>query len=188
MEVVSYGNCFLTPLLHLIDDQLSMLWRAIVWNASVLGGNKKWGKISGGIYEKAIYQGSIIQGQSSGWQLFGANYQWSIILRGNSLGVYFLGSNYPGGNCPGAIILGGNCHQIDPHQVNPQQRAIYRSEYVFQKESKLHFVLGSSLIACSIEFLWFTQAQEVQILSIAVSIWNSVLQNMIKKFHTVLKL
>ena len=117
----------------------------------------------------------IIQGQSSGWQLFGANYQWSIILRGNSLGVYFLGSNYPGG-------------QLSPNQVNPQQRAIYRSEYVFQKESKLHFVLGSSLIACSIEFLWFTQAQEIEILSMAVSIWNSVLQNMIKKFHTVLKL
>ena len=83
---------------------------------------------------KAIYPGSIIWGQFSGWQLFGGNYQYSIILWGNSLsaaclranylgaitregifwgGNYLGGKNsgdyYPGSNCPGGNYAGGNC-------------------------------------------------------------------------------
>ena len=75
----------------------------------------------------------IIQWQFSGWQLFEGNYQWSIILRGNTLGVNCWGATYlvdekqfsegqlscravilgVGGNCPGAnylgpIVLGGS--------------------------------------------------------------------------------
>ena len=64
------------------------LCRAIVWNAIVLGGNKKGGRLSGGNYLKAIYLGSIIQRQFFRGKLFGCNYQWSIILGDNS----FLGA------------------------------------------------------------------------------------------------
>ena len=38
------------------------LCRAIAWDAIVVGGNKKGGKLSGGNYMKAIYLGSIIRG------------------------------------------------------------------------------------------------------------------------------
>ena len=86
LDCLTFGFSY-SPLL-----QLSMLCRTIVWNAIVLGGNKKGGKLSGGNYVKAIYLGSIIQGQFSRWQRFEGNYQWSIILRGNSLGANFWGA------------------------------------------------------------------------------------------------
>ena len=66
---------------------------------------------------KAIYLGSIIRGQFFGWQLFGSNYQQSIIPPGNSLSANcprtnYLGGNYRGTNfweviVRGAITLGG---------------------------------------------------------------------------------
>ena len=87
-------------------DQLSMFCRAIVWDDIVLGSNKEEGKLSGSNYVKAIYLGSIINGQFSGWQLFGGNYQWSIILWDNSLGAKYPGGNCPGSNYPGGIVWG----------------------------------------------------------------------------------
>ena len=56
--------------------------------------NKKGGKLSWGNYVKGIYLGSVIQGQFSRSKLFRGNYQWLIILRGNSLNAV----------CPEAII------------------------------------------------------------------------------------
>ena len=49
------------------------------WDAIVLGGNKQEEKLSTDNYVKAVYLGSIIWGQFSGWQLFGGNYQYSVI-------------------------------------------------------------------------------------------------------------
>ena len=51
------------------------LFRAIAWDAIVVGGNKQGGKLSGDNYVKAIYLGSIIRGQFSWWKLSGGNYQ-----------------------------------------------------------------------------------------------------------------
>ena len=67
--------------------QLSSEWlyRAIAWDANVLGGNKQGGTLSSDNYVKAIYLGSIIQWQFSRWKLFGGNYQYSVILWGNCL-------------------------------------------------------------------------------------------------------
>ena len=69
---------------------------------------------------KAIYLGSIIRGQFFGWQLFGSNYQQSIIPPGNSLSANcprtnYLGGNYRGTNfweviVRGAITLGGQLY------------------------------------------------------------------------------
>ena len=53
------------PQLQLIDDQLPILCRGIVWYVIVLSDNKKGGKLSVGNYAKAICFGSIIQGQFS---------------------------------------------------------------------------------------------------------------------------
>ena len=84
------------------------------------------GKLSVDNYLKAINLGSIIRMQFSGWHLFCGNYQFLIILWGNSLNRPYPRANYPGGNnpegnypggnylgnclggnCPGVIILGG---------------------------------------------------------------------------------
>ena len=75
-----------------------------------LMGQEKMRKIIWRQLPESIYLALIIQGQFSGWQLFGGNYQWSIILWGNSLGSNFFGGNhpggkYPGGNCPGGEII-----------------------------------------------------------------------------------
>ena len=88
-----------SPLLHVTDDELSMLYRAFVLVAIFLGGNKKGGKLSRGNYVQTICLGFIIQGQFSGWQQFGGNYQRSIILGGNYLGEQLSGGNFLGGNC-----------------------------------------------------------------------------------------
>ena len=90
LDCLTFGFSY-TPLLHLIDDQLSLLCGTIVLDDIVLGSNKNGGKLSRGNYVKAIYFGSIINGQFFGWQLIGGNYQWSLILWGNYLGVSFLG-------------------------------------------------------------------------------------------------
>ena len=102
--------CFsYSHLLHVVDDLLSMLCRAIVWDDIVLGSNKKGGKLSGGNYVTAIYLESIVKGQFSGWQFFVANYQWSIILWDNSLAANFLGGTYLWGNILGGNYPGGSC-------------------------------------------------------------------------------
>ena len=111
LDYLTFGFWYF-PLLHLIDDKSSILGRAIVWDAILLGGNKKGGKLSGGNYVKAIYLGSIIQGQFSRWQLLESNYQWSIILRGNNFGSIFWdaiirGATILGYNCPGDYHTGG---------------------------------------------------------------------------------
>ena len=86
------------PLLQLIDDQLSMLCRAITWNDIVLGSNRKGEKLSGGSLAKGIYLKSIIKGEFYEWQLLAGNYQRllsgeeDINLRGKCQG-----GNYPGG-------------------------------------------------------------------------------------------
>ena len=111
LDYLTFGFSYF-PLLYFINDKSSILGRAIVWDTILLGGNKKGGKLSGGNYVKAIYLGSIIQGQFSRWQLLGSNYQWSIILRGNSFGSIFWGgiirgAIIPGENCPGDYYPGG---------------------------------------------------------------------------------
>ena len=107
--------------------------RTIAWDAIVLGGNKQRGKLSADNYVKDICLWSIIRGQFSGWQLLRGNYQYSIILCGNSLSVTCPRANYPGaitgeaifgeqlsednnpgvnypwGNCPGGNYPRGNC-------------------------------------------------------------------------------
>ena len=72
----------------------------------VLGGSKPGEKLSGDNYVKAIYLGYIIRGQFSGWQLFGGNYQYSIILWGNSLSTNCSRANYPGAVTGEAIFYG----------------------------------------------------------------------------------
>ena len=112
LDYLTFGFWYF-PLLHLIDDKSSILGRAIVWDAILLGDNKKGGKLSGGNYVKAIYLGSIIQGQFSRWQLLESNYQWSIILREIVLGQFFRvqlsgGQLSWGTIVQGTIILGDN--------------------------------------------------------------------------------
>ena len=89
--------------------KLSSEWlcREIAWDAIVLGDNKQEGKLSADNYVKAIYLGSIIRGQFSGWQLFEGNYQYTIILWGNSLRATCSRDNYPGAITGEAIFLGG---------------------------------------------------------------------------------
>ena len=77
---------------------------AIVWDAIVLG--KQGGKLSADNYVKAIYLGSIIWRQFSGWQLFGGNYQYLIILWGTSLSFTCSRANYPGTITGEAIFQG----------------------------------------------------------------------------------
>ena len=76
--------------------------------SNCLGCHCQGGKLSGHNYVKAIYLGSIIRGQFSGWQLFGGNYRYSIILWGNSLSTNCRRANYPGAITEEAIFLGGN--------------------------------------------------------------------------------
>ena len=103
-----------------------------VWDDIFFGRNKKEKHYLEAITWKLFIWVPIIQWQFSGWQLFEGNYQWSIILRGNTLGVNCWGATYlvdekqfsegqlscravilgVGGNCPGAnylgpIVLGG---------------------------------------------------------------------------------
>ena len=78
--------------------------RAIARDPIVLG--KQGGKLSADNYVKAIYPGFIIRGQFSGWQLFGGNYQYSIILWGNSLSATCPRVNYPRAITREAIFRG----------------------------------------------------------------------------------
>ena len=84
-------------------------FRAIVWDAIVLGSNKKGGPLR-----------SIVQSQFSWWQLFGGNYLGeitgeAIFLGGVIRGATIQGDNYPkgnylgGSNCPGGNYQGRNC-------------------------------------------------------------------------------
>ena len=108
-------------LLHLTDDQLSMSYRAIVWDDIVLGSNKKGGKLSEGNYVKTWKP--FIWGPLSRHSLLGDNYlkasiigksfcgvivwvqifwvvitRQIIILRGNCLEEIEFGSNCPSAN------------------------------------------------------------------------------------------
>ena len=80
--------------------------RVIAWDAIVLGGNKQGRKLSADNYVKTIYLGSIIRRQFSGWYLFGGNYQYSIILWGNSLSATYPRANYLGAITGEAIFWG----------------------------------------------------------------------------------
>ena len=57
---------------YFLKLSLEGLCRAIVWDAIVVGGNKKGRKLSGDNYMKAIYLGSIIRGQFCGGNYLGA--------------------------------------------------------------------------------------------------------------------
>ena len=78
-----------------------------VWDDIVLGSNENGGKLSGANYVKAIYLEFTINGSFPGDNYLG------VIISGQLFceaivwaSIFFFLFNYPGGNCPGAIVLG----------------------------------------------------------------------------------
>ena len=70
LDFLTFGFSY-SPMLDLVDHQLSMLYRAIVWNAVVLGSNKKGGKLF--------------------WTITWKPFIWVLLSRGNFPGDNYLG-------------------------------------------------------------------------------------------------
>lgn len=117
---------------------LEQLWRAIVWDAIVLGINKKGAKLSGAIRGKTFVRGSLSRGNFPGenclrviisGQLFCKATVWAPTVQGLIIwgGGDYRGGNFLGDSYPGAIILGanfpegnyrgGNCPKQDNYPV-----------------------------------------------------------------------
>ena len=122
LDCLTFGFSY-SPLLHLIDDQLSMLCWAILCDAIVMGSNKKKENYMVAITWKLYIWGSLFRDD------FPCGYYLRVIISGQLFcgtdwvqiffGTIIRRSNYQGGYCPGDNCSGGNGDQLSRGQLSP---------------------------------------------------------------------